>query len=196
MMQGDESITRRSALELAIASGGALALAGEVSPPASGAEATEKAAPTDWDWLVGRWKVRHRKLKDRLVGSTEWLTFGGSCVNWPLLGGHANVDDNVFNAPGGQYRGVGLRALDPATGQWAIWWLDSRFPDKLDVPVRGGFQDGVGIFLSDDVWNGTPVTVRFRWSDIQARSAVWDQAFSTDGGATWESNWVMHFTRE
>ena len=92
-------------------------------------------------------------------------------------------------------RGVGLRAYDPATKSWAIWWLDSRATDRLDVPVRGTFEGGVGTFLAKDSWEGTPVTVRFRWSDITARSARWEQAFSTDGGATWEVNWVMHFTR-
>ena len=155
-----------------------------------------QAGPADWDWLVGSWTVQHRKLKERLVGSTEWLSFEGTCVNWPLLGGHGNVDDNVFHAPGGTYRGVGLRARDPETGLGAIWWLDSRAPDQLDVPVRGGFSDGVGIFQCDDTWNGTPVTVRFRWSRIETNSAVWDQAFSTDGGQTWEINWVMEFTRQ
>lgn len=197
MTDGNGSVTRRNALQSVVASSAALALAGAPGA-ASGASAAapNPAAPTDWDWLVGRWRVRHRKLKERLVGSTEWLTFDGRCVNWPILGGYGNVDDNVFDAPDGSYRGVGLRALDPATGQWAIWWLDSRFPDRIDVPVRGGFSDGVGVFLSDDVWKGTPVTVRFRWSEIRERTAIWDQAFSTDGGTTWESNWVMHFTRE
>jgi hypothetical protein len=155
----------------------------------------ERAAPTDWDWLVGHWTVRHRKLRERLVGSTEWVSFEGTCINWPLLGGRGNVDDNVFHAPDGTYSGVGLRALDSGTGLWSIWWLDSRAPDSVDVPVRGGFRDGVGTFLCEDVWNGTPVTVRFRWSRITGETAVWDQAFSTDGGGAWEINWIMDFTR-
>ena len=61
----------------------------------------ERAAPTDWDWLVGYWTVRHRKLRERLVGSTEWVSFEGTCINWPLLGGRGNVEDNVFHAPAG-----------------------------------------------------------------------------------------------
>ncbi|WP_343520085.1 hypothetical protein [Sphingomonas sp.] len=39
------------------------------------------------------------------------------------------------------------------------------------------------------------MTVMFRWSAITAASAHWEQAFSTDGGKTWESNWHMDFTR-
>ena len=79
-------------------------------------------APGDWDWLVGSWNVRHRKLKERLVGCGEWITFEGTCTNWPLLDGHGNVDDNVFNTPDGAYRGVGLRALDAATGLQLPAW--------------------------------------------------------------------------
>jgi hypothetical protein len=188
----DMDMTRRGALEIVLA-GGVAAMAGSAANAANAAN--PPTAGGDWQFLVGRWQVRHRKLRERLVGSSDWMEFDGSCENWPMLGGAANVDDNIFHTPGETYRGVGLRAYDPAARQWAIWWLDSRAPDRLDVPVRGTFKDGVGTFLAEDSWKGTPVTVRFRWSDITARSAKWEQAFSTDGGATWEVNWVMHFTR-
>jgi hypothetical protein len=65
----------------------------------------------------------------------------------------------------------------------------------IDPPVRGGFKDGVGTFLGDDVHKGRPVVARFRWSELTADTAKWDQAFSTDGGKTWETNWLMQFTR-
>ena len=192
-------VDRRDALGLFVATGAAAMMsatetsAGAVSDAAG--RSARRGASSDWDWLVGTWDVRHRKLRERLVQSQDWFEFDGSCTNWPLLDGRGNVDDNVFYTPEETYRGVGIRAFDPETGLWAIWWLDSRAPTKLDVPVRGGFENGVGIFLAEDTWNGTPITVRFRWSDITENSATWDQAFSTDGGASWESNWVMYFSR-
>lgn len=150
----------------------------------------------DFDFLVGEWKVRHRKLKERLAGSHDWLEFDGSMSMRKLMDGRANVDDNVFETPGGAYRGVGLRAYDPKTGQWAIWWLDSRNPfGELDPPVKGGFKDGVGTFYSDDTLRGKSIRVRYTWSRITATSAQWDQAFSADGGKTWETNWVMRFEK-
>ena len=149
----------------------------------------------DFDFLVGHWTVCHRRLKERLVGCTEWEEFRGTCFLRPLLDGQANVDDNVLETPSGTYRAASIRAYDAATDQWSIWWLDSRQPHDLGVPVVGAFQDGIGAFFADDSFNGQPIRVRFLWTDITAASARWQQAFSKDGGATWETNWVMQFER-
>ncbi len=51
------------------------------------------------------------------------------------------------------------------------------------------------MFLGGDVLDGRSILVRFVWSAIEARSARWEQAFSPDGGASWETNWVMRFVR-
>ena len=149
----------------------------------------------DFDFLVGSWHVQHRRLKERLTGNTEWVPFDGTCTMQKLLDGQGNVDDNVLNLPEGSYRAVGLRAFDPKTRTWAIWWLDARNPHTMEVPVIGGFADGVGTFLADDTLRGKPIKVRFLWSNITPTTADWAQAFSPDAGKTWETNWVMHFTR-
>lgn len=154
-----------------------------------------KSQATDFDFLVGRWKVRHRRLRQRLVGCTEWDEFGGSSELRQLMDGRANVDDCLLELPGGAYRAVTLRSFDPETGQWAIWWLDGRFPHQMDVPMIGGFSSGVGTFYADEQIDGRSVRVRFLWSDVTATSCRWQQAFSVDGGKTWEVNWVMDFTR-
>ena len=113
----------------------------------------------------------------------------------PMLDGQANVDDNLLALPSGTYRALTIRAYDPATKQWSIWWLDSRNPHDLGPPVVGAFRAGVGRFFAADVCNGQPIRVRFLWTDISAASARWQQAFSQDGGATWETNWIMDFER-
>ncbi len=161
--------------------------------PSSSPEAAAKPQQ-DWAFLVGEWNVRHRRLKERLCGCVEWDEFAGTCVNWTTLGGFGNVDDNFLDLPGDPYRAVATRSFDASTGLWSIWWLDARVPE-VGPPVRGGFQHGVGEFIGDDRFNGQPIEMRFRWSAMTARSAVWDQAFSVDGGKTWETNWVMDFTR-
>jgi len=179
--------------------GGALiaasAKAGETGQAAEPVDPAFAPHARDWDWLIGNWSVRHRRLRERLAGSTEWDEFAGTCRNWPLMGGRGNVDDNVLDLPAGRYRGVGVRAFDVQDRLWSIWWIDSRLPG-IDPPVRGGFADGVGTFIGDDMLRGRPVKVRFRWSAITATSAQWEQAFSPDGGTTWETNWHMDFTRQ
>jgi hypothetical protein len=52
-------------------------------------------ASHDFDFLFGSWRVQHRRLKERLAKSTQWVEFDGTCVTQPLLGGFGNVDDNV-----------------------------------------------------------------------------------------------------
>ena len=150
----------------------------------------------DFDFLVGQWRVHHRKLKERLANNHEWIEFEGTLNSQPLMEGYSNVDDLVLEVPGGAYRGVALRSFDSKTHQWSIWWLDSRTPlGPLDPPMRGSFHNGVGTFYADDTFNGRPVRIRFIWSKITPTSCHWEQAYSPDGGKTWETNWVQDIAR-
>jgi hypothetical protein len=149
----------------------------------------------DFDFFFGSWSVRHRQLAERLNDCDRWREFGGTCKTVPSLGGYGNIDDNILDSPGGSYRAVTLRSFDPATGKWAIWWLDGRHPHRLDVPMIGAFENGVGTFHADDEFQGAPIKVRFLWSRITSTSCCWEQAFSGDGGENWETNWIMDFER-
>jgi hypothetical protein len=150
----------------------------------------------DFEFLVGQWKVHHRKLKERLAGSHDWIEFDGRLSSQPLMSGYSNVDDLVLHVPGAPYRGVALRSCDTKTGQWSIWWLDIRTPlGPLDPPMRGSFHNGVGTFYADDTFNGKPIRMRFIWPKIAPMSCHWEQAFSPDGGKTWETNWVQDIKR-
>jgi hypothetical protein len=163
----------------------------------------ERAAPSsspeedgrhDFDFFVGRWSVAHRRLRRRLAGDTRWDEFAGISEMRQIVGGLAHVDDNILQLPAATYRAATVRVFNPGTGLWSIWWIDGRNP-QLEPPVHGRFQNGVGTFLGDDLFEGRPIRVRFVWSEITARSARWEQAFSADGGAGWETNWIMRFTR-
>ena len=154
----------------------------------------DASAANDFDFLIGDWRVAHRRLKDRLVGSDVWEEFVGTCAVRRILGGHGNVDDNLIELPDGAYRAATLRAFDAATRRWTIWWLDARKPNVLDPPLVGGFEDGVGIFYGEDQWQGRPVRVRFLWTRSAAGGPRWEQAFSPDAGNSWEINWVMEFS--
>jgi hypothetical protein len=148
----------------------------------------------DFDFLIGRWTVAHRRLRRRLEGDTQWDEFGGLCETRPLLGGLGNVDDNIIALPERTYAGAALRLFDPSKRVWSIWWADSRESGLLP-PVHGRFENDVGVFFGDDVLRGRPIRVRYIWSDMTTKSARWAQAFSADAGAAWETNWTMEFTR-
>lgn len=149
----------------------------------------------DFDFLHGDWDVRHRKLATRLEGADDWFEFTGTVTVWPLMGGSANIDDNVLDDPGGTYQAASLRCFDARTGLWRIWWLDSRFPDRLDVPVEGRFDGDCGEFVAVDEWQGKPLLTRFRWVKDAGEGPRWEQAMSIDDGVSWETNWIMDFRR-
>ena len=163
------------------------------NPPAPAANAANLTGLHDFDFLFGDWKVHHHVFK---VALKAWVDFEGTSSTHPIMGGAGNIEDNVLEAPSGTYRAAGLRSYDPATGLWAIWWLDGRAPHgSIDPPVKGGFAHGEGNFYSDDTLNGQPIRTRYTWSHITATTARWAQAYSTDGGQTWQTNWTMDFTR-
>ncbi len=147
----------------------------------------------DFDFEFGRWRVRHRRLKERLVGCEDWEEFSGTSDTRPVLGGNGNVEDHLLDLPSGPYRAIALRAIDAEQQTWAIWWLSARDPHQLEVPVIGTFKDGTGTFFAAEKLGGVPVSVRFLWLKTNTGTPRWEQAMSNDDGATWETNWTMDF---
>ncbi len=148
----------------------------------------------DFDFLIGRWNVHHRRLRERLKGSTSWEEFEGTSVDRKILGGLGNTDENILDRASGRMEAISLRLFDPKSQEWSIYWADSA-RGTLDVPMIGGFTQGRGEFYSQEVFEGKHIFNRFIWSDITSTSCQWEQAFSADGGKTWETNWIMEFTR-
>lgn len=151
--------------------------------------------PTDFDFIIGDWTVRHRRLNARLAGCTDWTEFPGTSSTRKMLGGFGNVEDNLLHFPQEQVRAAAIRSFDPKSRSWSIWWLDGRAPHNLDVPVVGTFADNVGVFHANDMLDGRPIKVRFTWHANPGGHPHWEQAFSGDGGSTWETNWTMEFQR-
>ena len=174
---------RKHALTIVASAGLAAAAVASAIPTQARESASQPASGArDFDFLVGEWRVHHKRLKP---GTQEWIEFKGTCSNRKLLDGTANVEEHALDSPSGAYRAVGLRAYDSKSGQWAIWWLDGRYPSgPLDPPVKGGFENGVGRFYADYTQDGKPMRGRFLWSNITPTSARFEQAGSADGGQT------------
>jgi hypothetical protein len=145
----------------------------------------------DFDFLHGRWRVHHRLLKARGAGSSEWVEYQGTADTRPLLGGLCNVEEHRIK---GRNSGVALRCYDRAAKRWAIYWVGDG-DGLLGPAVYGGFRGSEGLFEGDDVYEGKPIKVRFLWRKLSPASARWEQSFSFDSGKSWETNWVMDFTR-
>ncbi|HEX8151930.1 MAG TPA: hypothetical protein VF698_02340 [Thermoanaerobaculia bacterium] len=148
----------------------------------------------DFDFLIGRWNVRNERLRERLRGSADWETFDATNEVRQLPGGLGNIDHFVAETWRPGFVGMTVRLFDRAAERWSIHWADNVH-GRFDPPVVGAFTNGVGIFEGDDRHDGTPVRVRFVWTHETPHTARWEQAFSADGGATWETNWIMRFSR-
>jgi hypothetical protein len=156
-------------------------------PLDAGETAAEQAA--DWAFLAGSWKVQNQRLKHG-----QWESFASTLVNRPVMGGLGNVGDNLFEAPGGSYRGMSMRAYDAETRAWRSWWLDGRSPREISTAVTGTFAKGKGTLIGEDVIDGQKMLVRSQWSKITRQSTHWEQATSRDG-QRWGTNWVADLER-
>ena len=141
----------------------------------------------DFDYLVGRWKLRNRKLKSRLTHSTEWMSFESRVEMHQILNGLGNIDKYTDSADGKPYEGVAVRLFDPQTRLWSIYWADGS-KGSFDPPVVGSFENKVGHFFARDSFKGRNIIVVFRWDVRNPQLPIWSQAFSTDEGKTWEWN--------
>lgn len=190
-MQGDRRALMRSAA-LAVATLGARgALAEEAPVPLPDGT----ASPRDFDYFLGSWRVEHRRLRKRLAGSDDWEEFSGRTHCQQLFGGLVNLNESVSYRGGKTSYGMGLRAFDEPGGRWADWYLAQGDLGRIEPPLYGRFADGVGTFYARERFEGRPVLVRGRFSSVNSGEARWEQAFSPDEGASWETNWVMRYLR-
>ena len=187
-------LSRRSALALSLGTFAGLA-ASEAAADQTVPLPEGSASRTDFDYFIGRWRVEHRRLRGRLVGSNDWETFEGSTYCQRMFDGLLNLNESVSVRGGRTYFGLGLRGLDEAGDRWADWTLSAANLSTIDPPQYGRFANGVGAFLSREDFEGRPVLVRGLFSSINEDEARWEQAFSSDEGATWETNWVMRYLR-
>jgi hypothetical protein len=158
---------------------------------------TPVTAPRDFGFQPGHWQVQHRRLRAPLGGldpdeSSSWVETSGAASARLLMAGQVSVDEIEL---GNGETGMSLRLRSPETDEWTIYWVNSR-DGALQAPVAGYWQDGRFEGVGPDHYAGRPILARYAWSDITATAARWEQAFSTDNGETWETNWVMLWTRD
>ncbi len=157
--------------------------------------ASPASSQNDFDFFVGGWKVRNRKLNKRLADCNEWTEFAATSECRKLLNGFANTDSFYATFDGKPFEGMTFRLFNPLTKLWSIYWADSN-QVVLDVPQTGTFDGNIGKFYSRDFFDGKEIIVVFNWDKTTPNAPIWSQAFSTDNGETWEWNWYMYFEKE
>ena len=148
----------------------------------------------DFDFEIGNWKTTLKRLKAPLSGSVTWVEYGGTSIVREVCNGRANLVELSVSGPAGQIEGLSLRLYNPATKQWSLNFANIKAGD-LGIPTVGSFKNGVGEFFNDDTFNGQKIIVRFIINKITANTCHFEQAFSADGGKTWEVNWIADDTR-
>ena len=152
-----------------------------------------REASHDFDWDIGTWKTHQRRLLHPLTGSTTWVEYSGTDVVRRVWDG-ANTGLIEAQGSAGRLEIFTLRLYNPDVRQWSISFANSA-AGTLSQPVSGGFKDGRGEFYDQEPYNGRMILVRFSVSDIAADSCHFEQAFSDDGGKTWETNFIVTETR-
>jgi hypothetical protein len=155
-------------------------------------KASSTSSHSDFDFLVGKWKMYHRRLNKRLENCKEWTEFESTDSNYKILSGTADMDiystTQMPGLEGKLFEGVTLRLFDPKSRLWRLYWVASNV-GVLDPPVIGSFENNVGHFFTKDTFNGKNIIVVFRWDVRDKDHPVWSQAFSPDNGKSWEWNW-------
>lgn len=157
--------------------------------------AAEPDGQHDFDFNFGTWKTHVKRLVHPLSGSTTWAEYDGVSVVRKVWDGRASLFELEIQGPAGHIEGLGLRLYNPKSHQWNLNWTNSSV-GMLDGAMIGEFKDGHGDFYGMDTLDGRSILVRNGFSGITPTSSHFEQAFSADGGKTWETNWIMTFTRD
>jgi hypothetical protein len=181
--------------QLVLTSSNALAATGAKPGEVSSTQTTNKPKPPgkagDFDFLAGSWNISHRRLKTD--GSKTWDEFKGEATCWSILSGIGSIEE--LRIPERNFSGMGLRLLDVENKIWSDFWVNARSGVLTTPGTTGYFENGVGIFIADDVDAGKPIKVRGIWDRITAKGCRWHQSISRDGGKTWDDNWLMDWSR-
>lgn len=151
----------------------------------------------DFDFLLGSWKIHLKRRLRPLTGSSDWVEFDGTVVCRTIWNGLAEVEEFDVDSPQKNIfiKGLAVRLYNPKTQQWTIYWANSKNGTIDPAPQVGQFTNGRGEFYGQDTLDGKAIYVRFVWSNTTSAAPHFEQAYSADGGKTWETNWITEQTK-
>ena len=144
----------------------------------------------DFDWEIGTWNTTLKRLAHPLSGSQDWTEWKGVTVVRKVWDGKANLVELDADGPNGaHFQGLSLRLYNPEAKQWTPNFANGK-AGTMTSPNTGEFKNGRGEFYQTDTFGPRTILVRFIISGVTATSAHFEQAFSDDGGKSWEVNWI------
>ncbi len=170
--------------------------AAQAETVALAAAAADRDGQRDFDFEHGSWTTNVRVLRNPLTGEApNWAEYRGTSVVRPLLDGRANFVELLVEGPAGRIEGGALRLYNPQSRQWSLNYASVR-NGMLTAPVFGSFDGrGRGAFYGQDMLDGRAILVRFVITQPSDKEARFEQAYSADGGVSWETNWIAIDTR-
>lgn len=166
----------------------------DVTPANSEKSGEKHDGQNDFDFEIGTWKTKLKRLQNPLSGSGVWVEYEGTTVVRKIWGGRANLVELDVKGAAGRIEALSLRLYNPQSKQWSLNFASVR-GGVMTTPTIGEFKNGRGEFYNQETFNGRAILVRFVISDITPDSCRFEQSFSDDGGKTWEINWIAVDTR-
>ena len=163
--------------------------------PAAVPVVTNTDGSHEFDFDFGTWQTHSSRLMHPLSAANDWRDMDGVTEVTKIWGGRANLAEYKASGSAGTVELLALRVYNPTTKQWSINFAHPGNGMLGEVPGIGEFKNGRVDFYDQEPINGKAVLVRFSLWSITPQTAQSEQAFSSDGGKTWEVNWINKYTR-
>jgi len=164
------------------------------APQTSHVATTPSDASHDFDFEIGTWKTHLKRRLHPLTGTNEWVEYDGTTVVRKVWDGKSNLVELEVDGKAGHIEGASWRLYNPEARQWSLNFSNSVV-GTLSTPTIGEFKNGRGEFYSSETLGPRSILVRFVIAPRDADTCDFEQAFSADGGKTWEVNWIATDTR-
>lgn len=149
----------------------------------------------DFDFNYGAWHTHIRRLLHPLSGANTWVTYDGTVTVRKAIEGAANVEEIEASSPQGHVEFGNVRLYNTTSHQWSLNSIGSDDGQIEGPPSFGEFTNGRGVFYDQESFNNRMILNRQTFYNITPTSYSFEQAFSDDGGKTWEPNFVANLTR-
>ena len=134
------------------------------------------------DFWLGDWDLSYAK-NGQVVHSANRIT--------RVLDGCVILEE-FTGAPGTALDGRSVSTYDPAVSRWKQAWVDNQ-GSYLDFD--GEIAPGEVTFARSFTREGKKTMQRMIFRDIKRDSLKWLWQQSTDGGATWSTQWEIDYRR-